>query len=759
MTRPATLLAAICALLAISLRARTDDRGYVDPDLTPADREHWAFKPPARPQDPVVSGANTVRNPVDAFIVTRLRKDGLLPSPEADRLTLVRRVTLDLTGLPPSPAEVDAFLKDTSPDAYEKLVDRLLASPHFGERWATHWLDVVRFAESNGYEMDAERPHAWRYRDYVVRSFNADKPYDVFLTEQIAGDELAAGKDPREAAELLVATGLHRCGPVHVVGGNLDADVLRQEVLTEMVNGLGSAVLGLTVGCARCHDHKFDPVSQGDYYRLQAFFAGTRYADVDFATDAEKAARKKAADELTAKITPLKNQVNAIDAPHRATVARQKRDRLEPKYKDALAVAADKRTAEQKKLAAEAQTLLKVSWDEVLAAMSTAEREKRAALREQQHALEARMPPPTAAAWAVKTTDPNEKAFVLKRGSPKSKWSAVVPSFPRVLVTAEAQPKTRTELAKWLTRPDHPLTARVIVNRLWQHHFGRGLVASPNDFGVKGVRPSHPELLDWLATELVRNKWSLKHVHRLLVLSATYRQSSTAKPSPVTTTADPENKLLWRMNRRRLEAEAIRDSVLAAAGTLNRAVCGPSVKVPLEPEVYDLIFTEGEPDGLWPVTPDPAQHTRRSIYLLNKRNVRLPLFEAFDQPDSLNSCAVRPESTFAPQALILMNGPFVQEQGKRLAVRLLRECGPDLWKQYELLYRRAVGRPPTNAERKIAVEFVTGQAELVRDRVRARQPVGLSPAELPPGSDAATVRAVADLCAAVFNTNEFVYVP
>jgi hypothetical protein len=760
MTRPALLLALLLLLLTLPTLSRADDRSYVDPELGPDDRSHWAFKAPVRSPVPDARGPKfTIRNPIDAFVTTRLEKAGLAQSPEADRLTLVRRVTLDLTGLPPTPAEVDTFLADKSPDAYEKLVDRLLASPHFGERWATHWLDVVRFAESNGYEADAERPHAWRYRDYVVRSFNADKPYDVFLTEQIAGDELAAGKDPREAADLLIATGFHRCGPVHMVGGNLDADVLRQEVLTEMVNGLGSAVLGLTVGCARCHDHKFDPVSQGDYYRLQAFFAGTRYADVDFATGAEKAARKKVVDELNAKIAPLKNQVNAIDAPYRSKVAEQKKDRLEQKYKDALAVRADERTAEQKKLAAEANTLLKVSWDEVLAAMTPADREKRAALRERQHALEARMPPPTAAAWAVKTTDPNEKAFVLKRGSPKAKWSAVDPAFPRVLVSAEAKPKSRTELTKWVTRPDHPLTARVIVNRLWQHHFGQGFVATPNDFGVKGARPTHPELLDWLATELVQHKWSLKHIHRLMVLSATYRKASNTKPSADAAKSDPENKLLWRMNRRRLEAEAIRDSVLTAAGTLNRQLGGPSVKVPLEREVYDLIFTEGEPDGLWPVTPDPAQHTRRSIYLLNKRNVRLPLFEAFDQPDTLNSCSARPVSTFAPQALILMNGPFVQEQGKRLAVTLVREAGPDIGKQIDSLYRRAVGRSPTEAENRLAVDFVTGQADTIRDRLRARLPVGLSVNELPPAADVAAVRALADLCVAVFNTNEFVYVP
>ncbi|QDU20930.1 DUF1549 and DUF1553 domain-containing protein [Urbifossiella limnaea] len=726
---------------------RGADPRYEDPDLTPADKAHWAFRAPVRPVPPTGSFTFRVRTPVDAFILAKLEAAGIPPTPVADRLTLVRRVTLDLTGLPPTPAEVASFLGDDTPDAYTRLVDRLLASPRYGERWATHWLDVVRFAESNGYEADGERPHAWRYRDYVVRSLNADKPYDVFVTEQLAGDELAARKDAREAADLWVATGMHRCGPVHMVGGNLDADVLRQEVLTEMVNGVGAAFLGLTLACARCHDHKFDPVSLGDYYRIQAFFGGTRYTDVDLATADEKAARKSKADALEKEAAPLKKQVADLDAPVRTKVAAQKRAALEPRYKDALDTPAEKRTAEQKKLAADAGTLVRVSWDEVLAAMPPAERAKRAALREQIHALAARAPEPAAAAWAIKTTDADAKTHVLKRGSPKTKLDIASPAYLRVMATPDA-PKTRADLARWMTRPDHPLTARVIVNRLWQHHFGRGLVATPNDFGLKGARPTHPELLDWLATELVANRWSLKHLHRLMVLSSTYQQCQAA-PHP----ADPDNKLLGRMPRRRLEAEAVRDSVLAAAGTMNPQVGGPSVKVPLEPEVYDLIFTEGEPDGLWPVTPDATQHTRRSLYLFNKRNVRLPVFEAFDQPDTLNSCAVRPVSTFAPQALILMNGPFVQEQGKALAVRLAGEADP-----LEALYRRMLGRAPKVAERAAAELFLRDQASSVRDRLRARLPVGLDVA-LPAGADPAHVRALADLCVVLFNTNEFVHIP
>ena len=732
-------------LLATTVLAQQQGK-YADPELTANDRAHWAFKPPVRPAVPAVRNAPWVRTPVDAFVLAKLDAAGLKPLPEADKLTLVRRVTLDLTGLPPTPAEVEAFLKDASPTAYETVVERLLASPHFGERQASHWLDVVRFAESNGFELDADRPHAWRYRDYVVKSFNDDKPYDRFITEQIAGDEMAAGKNPREVAELLVATGLHRCGQVHQVSGNLDTAVLRQEVLTEMVNGVGSAVLGLTVGCARCHDHKFDAISAGDYYRLQAFFANTKYDDVSFATADEKAARKTAADAVAAKAAPIKKQIADIDAPYRASVGKAKREKLDAKTRAAFDTPADKRTAEQKKLVSDAGPLVKVSWEDVLAALPPADREKRAALREQLHALEAREPPPTAAAWAIKAGDP-AKTFVLRRGDVHRKTIEVTPNFPRVLVSGTTEPKSRLELAKWLTRPEHPLTARVVVNRIWQSHFGRGIVASANDFGVKGEKPTHPELLDWLAAELVKPEkpqaaWGMKHIHRLIVTSATYRQAITLQPA---------NKLLAGMNRRRLEAEAIRDSVLTAAGTLNRKVGGPSVKVPLEPEVYDLIFTEGEPDGLWPVTPDATQHVRRSIYLFNKRNVRLPMLEAFDQPDTLNSCAVRPVSTFAPQALILMNGPFVHEQAKALALKLVHEGGNPI----EELYRRAFGRVPTNAERRLALVFLKEQEETIRDRVKARLPIGVTA----DGVDVVRVRALADLCAVVFNTNEFVHIP
>jgi hypothetical protein len=756
---------AVVLLLAAGVIAA--ERPYQEPDLPPTAKEHWAFIAPKRGEVPVSrdpKGNAWVRTPVDAFVLARLEKEGLKPSPEADKLTLLRRVTFDLHGLPPTPDEIDAFVKDTSPDAYEKVVDRLFASPHFGERWAQHWLDVVRFAESNGYEMDAERPHAWRYRDYVVNSLNADKPYDVFLTEQIAGDLLAKGKPNKEAAELRVATGMHRCGPIHLVSGNVDPEETRQEKLIEMVNGFGAAVLGLTMACTRCHDHKFDPLTQGDYFRLQAFFTPTVYSDREFATAEQKKEHKERTAAVNAKLAPIKKRIAEIEAPHRRRLDEEKRAKLPADMRAAVAVDKAKRTPEQKKLADAAAPLLKVTWDEVLDALPSAERSERAKLKEQQLKLEDDLPPPPPAAWALAEDDKPKPTFVLKRGDWQRKQSEISAGYVRVVTKAEPTAKTRLDLAKWVTDPAHPLTARVIVNRLWQHHFGRGLVATPNDFGTRGEKPTHPELLDWLACELVNpakptdgRPWALKRLHKLMVLSATYRQASDTRPSAAAAKADPENKLLWRMNRRRLEGEAVRDAMLAAAGTLNRQTGGASVKVPLEPEVYDLLFTEDEPVGLWRVTSDQAQHTRRSLYLFAKRNVRQPLLEAFDQPDTLGSCAVRGVSTFAPQALILMNGPLAQEHSRRMAARLMATgTTPDEW--ITAAYRRALGRMPTADETKALTKFLAEQTKLIRANVAAGKPVGDTPG-LADTADPVVARALADLCLAVFNVNEFVYVP
>lgn len=674
---------------------------------------------------------------------------------------MLRRITFDLTGLPPTPEEVEDFIHDSSPDAYARTVDRLLASPHYGERWAQHWLDVVRYAESNGYEVDAERPHAWRYRDYVVDALNQDKPYDQFVTEQLAGDLLVQAQDRQKNPWPLIAAGFNRCGQVHLVAGNTDPEENRQEVLTEMTATVSAAILGLTVGCARCHHHKFDPISQPDYYRLQAFFAGSRPGEIEICSSQEKADSKAKRKILEDRIAPLRKKIEQLEEPYKVLLMQLKRTNLEAKYRDGLDVDPKKRTSEQKKLAEQAQTLLKVTWDEILEALIPEEKKRRAGWRAEITALEAQMPPPPAEAWTIAEDDRPTATYVLKRGDVKRKGPEVQPAFLRVLwETSQNQSGgrlNRLDLARWLTQPDHPLTARVLVNRLWQHHFGQGLVATPNDFGLHGDRPSHPELLDWLACEFVNHGWSIKHIHRLMVLSQAYQQASQVAETANAKRMDPSNRMLWHMNRQRLEGESLRDAVLAVAGSMYSKLGGPMIRVPLEPEVYDLIFTEGEPDGLWPVTPDPREHGRRSIYLFAKRTIRLPLLEAFDRPDMVTSCPVRPVSTFAPQALIMLNGPFMQEQSKRFASRLLRECGPSLDKQIERAYRLSLGRPPRDSEKKMARDFLTEQTNLLQDRLRARKPIGLPP-EIPKSIDPAFAAALADFCLAMLNRNDFVYV-
>jgi hypothetical protein len=715
-----------------------------------AEPTHWSFRSPVQQAPPAVQNAGWCRNPIDAFVLARLEKAALRPAAQADRVALIRRLTIDLTGLPPTPEDVDAFVSDTSPDAYDRLVDRLLASPHFGERWAQHWLDVARFAETNGYEGDAERPQSWRYRDWVVRAMNADLPYDRFVTLQVAGDLLA--KEDRDG---LFAAGFNRCGPIHQVSGNVDPAEVRNEFLTEVNAGVGGAFLGLTMNCARCHDHKFDPIPARDYYRLEAFFSAAKPKEVELAGDAERSAHAKELAAWQAKISPLRAQVAKLDAPYRAKISQAKREKLEEPYKKALATDASKRTAEQQKLAAQANTLIKVTWDEVIAALSDEDREKRTALREQMHKITASAPVPPARAWTLEESKESLASYVLKRGDWQRKGKKVEPGIPMVFGGQATSPNNRLGLAKWLTARDHPLTARVIVNRLWQHHVGKGIVRTPNDFGLRGDRPSHPELLDWLAVELMQSGWSLKHVHRMIVTSATYQMADHSEQQAKAETIDPDNRLLWKMNRRRLEGEALRDCVLRVTGRLTEWLGGPMIRVPLEPETYDLIFTEDEPDGLWPVTPDERQHDRRTIYLFAKRNVRLPLLEALDQPDTLTSCPVRPVSTFAPQALILLNGPFMQSQAKAFASRLYREAKTTEGR-IERAYRLTLGKVPSQTEQKMSAAFIREQAELLRERLRARETVAL-PDDLPEGVDVAEAAALSDLCLALLNRNAFVH--
>jgi hypothetical protein len=482
---------------------------------------YWAFQKVVRPAVPDGGG-----NPIDAFILQELRRKQLEPSKPLDRAQLLRRVTYDLTGLPPTPAELDVFLKDPSRDAYEKVVDRLLASPHYGERWAAKWLDVVRYADTNGFELDQDRPHAWRYRDYVIRCFNQNKPYDRFIREQIAGDEMFPGDH-----EALIATGYLRAGSEHVVAGNIDPEESRQEVLTEIATNVGQTFLGMTINCARCHNHKFDPILQADFYSLQAIFAGAKGKEVEIASAEEKLAWDAAEKAYKEGLTPIEQALKALAKPYDEQIREERKRLLDPKLLEAFNIPKEKRTAAQKTLASDAETQIKPTWDEVVAVMPAAVKAEREKLRKQLHEVEATAPDPLPAAYSfVNTSDEAPPSFVLRLGDPHSRLQPVDPALPYVIRSAYTIPKAsegrRTALANWLASPENPLTARVMVNRIWQFRMGEGLVRTPNDFGTMGDKPESHALLDYLAAEFMAQGWSVKAMDRLIVTSSTYRQAS-----------------------------------------------------------------------------------------------------------------------------------------------------------------------------------------------------------------------------------------
>jgi hypothetical protein len=639
---------------------------------TAVERRQWEFQARKDPQPPAFSDASDkawVKTPVDAFILAGLKKAGLQPAPQADRATLLRRITFDLTGLPPTPAEIDAFAADQSPHAWEKMVDRLLASPHYGEQWGRHWLDVVRFAESDGYEYDMHRPDAWRYRDYVVQSFNDDKPYDAFVKEQLAGDEMDSAN-----RTYLVASGFNRLGPLRKNAGNQDVASSHNEVLTEMTNIVGAAFLGVTVGCARCHDHKFDPFRQSDYYRLQAHFAQVQPYDLVLASQEEQDAWK-------AKVQPLEQQKRRLQAELR-------------RAPDAA----------------------------------------KAKLEMDLEALDDQMPAPLESIYSVK--DDPQKATpvkVLFHGDYLNPV-ATVGVRPLGILLPDGAPEApiqeetpRLKLAEWITDPANPLTARVMVNRVWQYHFGRGIVATPNDFGRMGTRPSHPELLDWLASRFVEGGWKLKPIHRMILLSSSYQQSALSPMEKAAAEKDSEDVLLWKFNHRRLEAEEIRDAMLAVSGRLNLKAGGPSFMVPIDPE---LVLMLKRPQ-YWVPTRDKAEYDRRTLYMIYKRNLRLPFVEVFDAPDTLLSCARREQSTHAPQALELLNGQTSNDLAAAFAARLLKERSTAT-QRVEYAWRLAAGRAPTGAEKSLALKFLAGAPD-----------------------DPARVK---EFALAVFNLNAFLYV-
>jgi mono/diheme cytochrome c family protein len=674
---------------------------------TTAESSWWAFQKPRRSEVPKVPDSSWVRTPIDAFILAKLHETGMKPVPPADKLTLIRRVYFDLTGLPPDPSAVKAFVQDPAPDAYEKLVDRLLDTQQYAERWGRHWLDVVRYADSSGFESDLYLHNAWRYRDYVIRCFKEDKPYNEFVREQIAADEIWPNDNELEGSYILaknkeadlqrrIGTGLYTVGPFDPSSA-LDGAQLRYDRLTDMADTTGAAFLGLSMGCARCHDHKFDPIAQKDYYRLQAIFAGSQEQEIP-AVDAVKIVTWRKSEPKLLDLNDLKDQVARLDGVVRKRTGKRK-------------LTADDYTAQERK-------------------------QREDLVREIGEAYVA-LPKPYGTATVLGHSEIIPDIFIAVRGDFRNKGECVTPGFPAVLAggaeIAEPAgkpfvPQRRKALALWLTQPDHPLTARVMVNRLWQWHFGRGLVATPNDFGRQGDRPSHPELLDWLATEFVARGWSVKSIHRLILLSSTYRMSSQFDSA--NGKLDPENRYLWRMNRTRLDAEELRDTVLAVSGVLNLKAGGPPVIPPLEP---DEVGALGE-ESLWPATRNPDEPLRRSVYMYAKRMFRLPMLETFDQPDSSFSCSRREPTNVAPQALALMNSRFMYRCASDFAVRLNRSHAdvPAAW--IDEGWTLALGREPSPAERQKALELFASRTPAERSH------------------------ALVEFCLMLFNLNEFVYV-
>ena len=773
----------------------------------PEARQHWAFQPVRAIDPPAVKNVQWVKTPVDRFILAGLEAKKLQPARPASREQLIRRAGFDLIGLPPTPAEIDAFVNDPAPEAFARVVDRLLASPHSGERWARHWLDLARFAESDGFEHDAVRPHSWRYRDYVIQSFNADKPYDRFIREQVAGDELWP-----EDRDALAATAFNLLGPDMV--DSADQLQRRCNTLNDMTDTTAAVFLAQTMGCARCHDHKFEPFTQRDYFSLQAFFTPAIFQhDLPIPTPAERRAHEAAMTEYRAQTGATQKQLDALEAPFHEKLHQEKLSRLSEDAQLAHRTPKEKRTMEQEGTVLETELMLKLTNEEVVKLLSSEEKKERNRLVDALKQMP--KPAPLPMTMALQNTNgPAPKTFVLARGDynnpreevqagPPAILSPLTPALSplrgegarrtpgielaslaasvtnassddnagtrrRVVELSQSQVATpsplngeragvrgeavqkpfasekgpRTALADWLASPANPLTARVMVNRIWQHHFGRGLVPTPGDFGTRGQPPTHPELLDWLAGEFVASGWSVKAMHKLILLSAAYQQSS--EPTDSALKLDPENRIFSRQNRARLEGEVIRDSLLAISGQLNRAVGGPSVFPPVPADVTRISKN-------WTTSADPADHCRRSLYIFARRNLRFPFLEVFDAPDSNLSCPERGRSTTAPQALTLINSEEVMAAARATAARLLNEAKTDD-KRIQLAFRLALGRRANGKELKMAREFL----ESCRSRRKEAQIRSAMDQSLL--TSAATNDAWAELCRALFNLNSFVYV-
>ncbi len=755
--------------------AGTQEAGGGERTVTDADRAFWSFQPLADAQPPAVADEAWCRTPVDRFILAALEAKGPAPSSPADRRTLLRRAAFDLTGLPPTPDEIESFLKDESPEAYDGLVDRLLASPHYGERWGRHWLDLARYADSDGYEFDEDRPHAYPYRDFVIEALNRDLPYDVFVKWQLAGDEY----EPDNPLAI-AATGFCTAGPTI---SNQSNEKNRYDELDDILSTAGSAVLGLTVACARCHDHKYDPIPQRDYYRMLSAFTTSQRREVHLASRETAAEYARAKAEFEKRLAAPTERLERILQPFRKQRREAKIDALPitEREKALLRAPVDKTNRDQRELLDRYEERLevvdeelrghvpedvRVTWDTIAGEIAQIEKTR-----------------PTAIETCLALTDTRaapEPSFFLARGEPKNKTGEVDFGFLTVLTAGNvasadyltARPADaattwrRRALAEWLTDVDRgagALTARVMVNRLWQHHFGEGLVRTPSDFGFQGDRPSHPELLDWLAGELIRNGWRLKPLHKLIMTSAVYMQGASHDEAKAG--VDPENRLWWHRRAVRLEAEAIRDAMLAVSGCLNPERGGPGVHPWVHPDAIATGSTHKWPEGV----KDGPETWRRSVYVFVKRSVVMPMFEAFDVTDATASCARRATTTTPPQALALLNNAFVRDQAGHFAERLRREAGVSPVAQIVRAYQLALARPPGQQELDASLDFLKQQAGRYEQDARRvatederERPDGAAVvrpvADVEPESERPIDRALVDLCQVILNLNEFLYV-
>ena len=754
--------------IAEGARPAEDSEPAAEPPLTDQELSHWAFQPPSRPRAPRVANSEQVRNPIDTFLLRQLEAKGLKLAPEASRLILLRRAFLDLTGMPPTPDEIRAYLEDTEPGAYERLVDRLLDSEEYGERWAQIWLDLAGYADSEGViDEDRLRLHAWRYRDYVIRALNADKPYDLFLTEQLAGDELVDYSKletvTQDHVDTLAATGFLRMTPDGTYGSATGSLAERFTVVADEMEVLSSAVMGITVGCARCHDHKYDPLSQKEYYSLSAIFQ-TALDPYDWRDPTERflevglQSEREAATEANA---PIQEQIDTLEREFDALVTpffeRELERRLAAipeglggQLREIAHTPRKERTRAQNSLAREHEELLKIpnadgEWHQIAEAFPEL-KDTAGPINTRIKKLKADLiPEPKIRAVYDMGGEPS-RTYVLQRGDAQAIGQPVQPSVPRMLAskiaTYRAQPPhegtsgNRLAFARWLTQPDHPLTARVMVNRIWLNHFGRGIVSTPSNFGLTGAAPTHPELLDWLATEFVRGGWSIKAMHRLVMTSAAYRQSTQVGPEAAE--RDPDNTLLSRMPLRRMDAEMLHDSILRVTGRLDPARFGRPVKVTKK--------------GNGEIVPDATEAGwRRAVYVLRKRRMPVTLLEVFDAPKPAPNCTERRESNVAPQALQMMNGDGALENARFLAGRLIDEHPENPEAQIAGAYERILTRPATDEEVRLARADLLALDEHWLGHLDGTRHVG-------PRQQAARWMALGSLTHALLNSAEFLYI-